>query len=114
MATGTYREDIILKWPQNRCEGSEISLSLQTCPIRYLESQFSPCQYPGSVCGPYQLQSKTAASGHACIIKRCAPAGYVYAYASTLIRLRDVISNAHFLGLTEQGLDGDEEVIQTM
>ena len=69
MAMGTYREDIILKLPQNWCEGSEISLSPQTCPIRYLESQFPPCQYPGSVSGPYQLQSKTAASGHACIIK---------------------------------------------
>ena len=39
-------------------------------------------------------------------------AGYVY--ASTLIRLIDVITNAYFLGLTEQGQDGDEEVIQTM
>ena len=52
-------------------KGSEISLSPQTCPIRYTWSPNSPLanDYPGSVSGLYQLQSKTAASGHACTIK---------------------------------------------
>ena len=70
VATGTYREDIILKWPQNRCERIwNITFPPDLPHTLYLESQFPPCQYPGSVSGPYQLQSKTAASGHACTIK---------------------------------------------
>ena len=39
---------------------------------------------------------------------------YAVTVRSTLIRLSNVISNAYFLGLTEQGLDGDEDVVQTM
>ena len=64
VAMGTYREDIILKWPQNRCERVWNLIFPQTCRIRYL---LPPCQYPGSASGPYQ--SKTVAYCPACTIK---------------------------------------------